>query len=139
MHDGERGLQILGNHDRSPLALGNLVANAVAYSPEHRRVVVAASADDTTVDLTVTDQGIGIPAAEIDRIFERFYRVDPARHRSTGGTGLGLSIVKHVAASHGGESGCGRSRARARPSPSPCRAAPRTPWPRRSPARRTHR
>nr|WP_254185787.1 ATP-binding protein [Nocardioides panacis] len=55
------------------------------------------------VDLSVTDQGIGIPASEIDRIFERFYRVDPARHRSTGGTGLGLSIVKHVAASHGGE------------------------------------
>jgi two-component system sensor histidine kinase SenX3 len=55
------------------------------------------------VEITVTDQGIGIPAAELDRIFERFYRVDPARHRSTGGTGLGLSIVKHVAASHGGE------------------------------------
>jgi two-component system, OmpR family, sensor histidine kinase SenX3 len=54
-------------------------------------------------EITVTDQGIGIPAAELDRIFERFYRVDPARHRSTGGTGLGLSIVKHVAASHGGE------------------------------------
>ena len=88
---------------RSPLALGNLVANAVAYSPEHSRVVVAARANDMMVDLTVTDQGIGIPAAEIDRIFERFYRVDPARHRSTGGTGLGLSIVKHVAASHGGE------------------------------------
>ena len=51
----------------------------------------------------MTDQGIGIPASEIDRIFERFYRVDPARHRSTGGTGLGLSIVKHVAASHGGD------------------------------------
>jgi len=51
----------------------------------------------------VVDQGIGIPTTEIDRIFERFYRVDPARHRSTGGTGLGLSIVKHVAATHGGE------------------------------------
>ena len=103
VHDGERGLQILGNNDEIALALGNLVANAVAYSPAHRRVVVAARANEMMVDLTVTDQGIGIPAAEIDRIFERFYRVDPARHRSTGGTGLGLSIVKHVAASHGGE------------------------------------
>jgi two-component system, OmpR family, sensor histidine kinase SenX3 len=55
------------------------------------------------VEVSVVDQGIGIPADEIDRIFERFYRVDPARHRSTGGTGLGLSIVKHVAATHGGE------------------------------------
>ena len=103
VHDGERGLQILGNGDEVALALGNLVANAVAYSPDGSRVVVAARTDDLMVDLTVTDQGIGIPASEIERIFERFYRVDPARHRSTGGTGLGLSIVKHVAASHGGE------------------------------------
>ena len=103
VHNGERGLQILGNPDEISLALGNLVANAVAYSPDNSRVVVAGRANDQMVDLTVTDQGIGIPAVEIDRIFERFYRVDPARHRSTGGTGLGLSIVKHVAASHGGE------------------------------------
>ena len=103
VHDGERGLQILGNGDEIALALGNLVANAVAYSPDNSRVVVSARTDELMVDLTVTDQGIGIPAGEIDRIFERFYRVDPARHRSTGGTGLGLSIVKHVAASHGGE------------------------------------
>jgi two-component system sensor histidine kinase SenX3 len=103
VHDGERGLQILGNGDEVALALGNLVANAVAYSSDRSRVVVAAKAHDTMVDLTVTDQGIGIPAADLERIFERFYRIDPARHRSTGGTGLGLSIVKHVAASHGGE------------------------------------
>src|SRR4051794_34001058 len=103
VHDGERRLAILGNTDEIALALGNLVANAVAYSPERSRVVVAARADGLMVDLSVTDQGIGIPAGELERIFERFYRVDPARHRSTGGTGLGLSIVKHVAASHGGE------------------------------------
>jgi two-component system, OmpR family, sensor histidine kinase SenX3 len=103
VQDGARGLQVLGQSDEVALALGNLVSNAVAYSPDHSRVVVTAKPHETTVDLSVTDQGIGIPAAEIDRIFERFYRVDPARHRSTGGTGLGLSIVKHVAASHGGD------------------------------------
>jgi two-component system sensor histidine kinase SenX3 len=103
VHNGERGLQILGNGDEIALALGNLVANAVTYSPEGSTVVVAARTNERMVDLTITDQGIGIPASELDRIFERFYRVDPARHRSTGGTGLGLSIVKHVAASHGGE------------------------------------
>jgi two-component system sensor histidine kinase SenX3 len=103
VHDGERGLEVLGNEDQVALAVGNLVANAVAYSPEGSTVVVAAKANQGMVDIIVTDQGIGIPAGEIERIFERFYRVDPARHRSTGGTGLGLSIVKHVAASHGGE------------------------------------
>ena len=103
VHNGERGLRILGNGDEVALALGNLVANAVAYSPDGSTVVVGARANEMMVDLSITDQGIGIPSDEIDRIFERFYRVDPARHRSTGGTGLGLSIVKHVAASHGGE------------------------------------
>ncbi|MFL6060098.1 MAG: sensor histidine kinase [Marmoricola sp.] len=103
VQNGERGLTLLGNREQVAVAIGNLVANAVAYSPEGSAVVVSAKPGDTTVDLTVSDQGIGIPASEIDRIFERFYRVDPARHRSTGGTGLGLSIVKHVAASHGGD------------------------------------
>ncbi len=103
LHNGSRGLELLGNADQIALALSNLVLNAVAYSPDHSRVVVGAKADDLMVELSVSDQGIGIPPSEIDRIFERFYRVDPARHRSTGGTGLGLSIVKHVAASHGGE------------------------------------
>ena len=100
---GVHGLVLLGNREQVAVAISNLVANAVAYSPAGSSVVVAARPHDSWVDLTVTDRGIGIPAGELDRIFERFYRVDPARHRSTGGTGLGLSIVKHVAASHGGE------------------------------------
>jgi two-component system sensor histidine kinase SenX3 len=103
VRDGEEGLVLLGSREQVAVAIGNLVANAVAYSPEGSTVVVSAKGGESTVDLSVTDQGIGIPADEIDRIFERFYRVDPARHRSTGGTGLGLSIVKHVAASHGGD------------------------------------
>ncbi len=105
VHNGERGLHILGNPDEVALALGNLVSNAVTYSDDRSRVVVGAKGVEDRVELSVSDQGIGIPPAEIDRIFERFYRVDPARHRSTGGTGLGLSIVKHVAASHGGDVG----------------------------------
>jgi two-component system sensor histidine kinase SenX3 len=103
VRDGERGLEVMGSTEQIAVAVGNLVSNAVAYSPEGSNVVVSARAADLMVEVTVTDQGIGIPASELDRIFERFYRVDPARHRSTGGTGLGLSIVKHVAASHGGE------------------------------------
>jgi two-component system sensor histidine kinase SenX3 len=100
---GETGLEVSGNPEQVMVAVGNLVANAVAYSSNGSSVLVAARANGGSVDISVTDQGIGIPAIEIDRIFERFYRVDPARHRSTGGTGLGLSIVKHVAATHGGE------------------------------------
>ncbi|MET1058144.1 MAG: ATP-binding protein [Nocardioides sp.] len=101
---GEQGLKVLGNREQITVAVSNLVANAVAYSPERSSVLVAARAtDNDMVEISVTDQGIGIPPTEIDRIFERFYRVDPARHRSTGGTGLGLSIVKHVAATHGGD------------------------------------
>jgi two-component system, OmpR family, sensor histidine kinase SenX3 len=103
VQDGERGLEVLGNADEIALALGNLVANAVSYSPDGRRVVVTVNAVDPVVEIAVGDEGVGIPAHELDRIFERFYRVDPARHRSTGGTGLGLSIVKHVVASHGGD------------------------------------
>ncbi len=100
---GTHGLVLLGNREQVAVAVSNLVANAVAYSPEGSSVVVSANRRDAAVDISVTDRGIGIPAEELDRIFERFYRVDPARHRSTGGTGLGLSVVKHVAASHGGE------------------------------------
>jgi two-component system sensor histidine kinase SenX3 len=101
--DVEAGLRVLGNEEQITAAIANLVANAVHYSDPGSKVQVKAKAADDFVEVSVVDQGIGIPRAEIDRIFERFYRVDPARHRSTGGTGLGLSIVKHVAATHGGE------------------------------------
>jgi two-component system sensor histidine kinase SenX3 len=103
VQSGNHGLVLLGNREQVAVAVSNLVANAVAYSPEGSSVVVSAAGHGAAVDISVTDRGIGIPAKELDRIFERFYRVDPARHRSTGGTGLGLSVVKHVAASHGGE------------------------------------
>ena len=95
---------LLVHGDRSQLhaAVSNLVENAVTYSPEGSRVTVTAALDEGDVRLTVADNGIGIPGEELGRIFERFYRVDPARARATGGTGLGLSIVKHVAASNGG-------------------------------------
>jgi two-component system sensor histidine kinase SenX3 len=83
--------------------VANLVANAVSYSACDSTVLVTTKAEGGSVEISVVDQGIGIPETEVERIFERFYRVDPARHRSTGGTGLGLSIVKHVAATHGGE------------------------------------
>lgn len=100
---GDTGLLLNGSKDQLTVAVSNLVANAVHYSREGSSVAVAVRGLDETLEIAVTDQGIGIPAGDLDRIFERFYRVDPARHRSTGGTGLGLSIVKHVAATHGGE------------------------------------
>ncbi len=99
----DTGLTVRGNAGQLEVALGNLVDNAVAYSADHTRVSVTAKAVDDVVHLTVADQGVGIAENELERIFERFYRVDPARARATGGTGLGLSIVKHVVASHGGE------------------------------------
>jgi two-component system, OmpR family, sensor histidine kinase SenX3 len=100
---GTRGLEVFGNAEQVSAAVANLVANAVTYSGKDSTVLVSSKADEYTVEISVVDQGIGIPPGEMDRIFERFYRIDPARHRSTGGTGLGLSIVKHVAATHGGD------------------------------------
>ena len=100
-----RGATVLGDHRMLVTAVRNLLDKAVTYSDPGTGVAVATSVDAErgTVDVTVVDQGIGIPAAAQARVFERFYRVDPARARDTGGTGLGLSIVKHVVADHGGE------------------------------------
>jgi len=75
----------------------------VKYSDPGTAVDVAAHTDGEWVDIVVRDHGIGIPARDLDRIFERFYRVDRARSRETGGTGLGLAIVRHVATNHGGK------------------------------------
>jgi two-component system sensor histidine kinase SenX3 len=94
---------VLGDREQLIMAIQNLVENAVNYSPEGTKVTVSSVVRDGIVTISITDQGIGIPENEKDRIFERFYRVDPARSRESGGTGLGLSIVKHVATKHGGE------------------------------------
>jgi len=100
---GQHGTRVLGQHDLLVTAVRNLLDNAVAYSGEASHVGVGVRAVGDLVEIAVVDEGIGITPAEQERVFERFYRVDPARSRDTGGTGLGLSIVKHVAADHGGE------------------------------------
>jgi two-component system sensor histidine kinase SenX3 len=84
-------------------AIANLLDNAVKYSERDSVVSLTASVDDSFLVLEVIDQGIGIPGRDLERIFERFYRVDHARSRDTGGTGLGLAIVRHVVQAHGGE------------------------------------
>lgn len=96
-------MKVLGDRRQLVSALGNLVENAVKYSERGSKVEVSAHTDGTWVRFTVRDYGMGIPTRDIDRIFERFYRVDRARSRETGGTGLGLAIVRHVATNHGGE------------------------------------
>lgn len=96
-------MRVLGDCRQLVSALGNLVENAVKYSERGSRVEVSARSDGQWVEFEVRDYGLGIPARDLDRIFERFYRVDRARSRETGGTGLGLAIVRHVATNHGGE------------------------------------
>jgi two-component system sensor histidine kinase SenX3 len=100
---GDAGAQVYGDEPLLAVALHNLIANAIQYSPKGSRVGVGVSNSDGIVEIAVTDQGIGIPEEELDRVFERFFRVDPARSRHTGGSGLGLSIVKHVVQNHGGD------------------------------------
>ena len=102
------GLTVHGVREQLVMAVRNLLDNAINYSPERTHVVIAArtgsgSIDgDDVVEISVADQGIGISGSDQARVFERFYRVDPARSRQTGGTGLGLAIVKHVCVNHGG-------------------------------------
>lgn len=100
---GDRGVQVWGDEGMLATALNNLIANAIQYSPDGARVGVGVTHRDKVVEIAVTDQGVGIPDAERDRVFERFFRLDQARSRNTGGTGLGLSIVKHVVQNHGGD------------------------------------
>lgn len=100
---GARGAHVRGDVQILTEAVGNLVANAVVYSPPGAQVGVGVSLRDGCVEIAVSDRGIGIPESEQQRIFERFYRADQARSRRTGGTGLGLSIVKHAVQRHGGE------------------------------------
>ena len=99
----DNGAKVYGDAELLMTAVRNLVDNAVAYSPDGSRVAIGVRRGDGLVEVSVTDQGVGISPAEQHRIFERFYRVDPARSRATGGTGLGLAIVKHVCANHGGD------------------------------------
>lgn len=103
--EGRRSDVMIVDGDRRQLtsALGNLVENAVKYSDDGAVVQIRVRRSGDTVEVSVADHGIGIPAGDVDRVFERFYRVDRARSRATGGSGLGLSIVRHVATHHGGD------------------------------------
>ena len=96
-------VKVSGSESDLSLLVHNLLDNAIHYSPEGGDVRGSLGDRDGAVTLEVSDTGIGIASRDLDRIFERFYRADPARSRQTGGTGLGLSIVKHVAEAHGGE------------------------------------
>jgi two-component system, OmpR family, phosphate regulon sensor histidine kinase PhoR len=98
----EAGLEAVVNAGLLEQALVNLLDNAVKFSPRASRVDAAARADGASLRIEVRDRGIGIPAADLGRVFERFYRVDKARSRDLGGTGLGLAIVRHIALAHGG-------------------------------------
>ena len=97
------GIEVVGDQEMLIVALKNLIENAIIYSEENDAVGVGLKVDQDVAEISVTDNGVGLDAEEQNRIFERFYRVDPSRSRETGGTGLGLSIVKHVALSHNGE------------------------------------
>lgn len=99
-------LEVWGDERSLVTALTNLLENAISYSSPATKVGVGARLRESLagdeVEVAVSDQGIGIPTGDLERVFERFYRSDPARSRATGGTGLGLAIVKHIVENHGG-------------------------------------
>ncbi|ONI64140.1 two-component sensor histidine kinase [Leifsonia sp. ALI-44-B] len=94
---------VYGDEALLVVAVHNLISNAIHYSPAGSRVGVGLRHADDAVEVSVTDQGVGIPEEDRERVFERFFRVDEARSRHTGGTGLGLAIVKHTVQNHGGD------------------------------------
>ena len=96
-------IKVLGDHNQIRMAISNLIENAINYSPDGTRVAISLISKNGLAEISISDQGLGIPEKDLERVFERFYRVDPARSRATGGTGLGLSIVKHVVTIHGGD------------------------------------
>ena len=98
----DEAVVVRANATLAEQALSNLVSNAIRYSPEGSRVTLAVRSAGALAELSVTDEGPGIAAKHLERIFERFYRVDKARSSSLGGTGLGLAIVKHIAQALGG-------------------------------------
>ncbi|MFN8021839.1 MAG: ATP-binding protein [Acidimicrobiales bacterium] len=103
LDEPDDGITVIGDRRQLVSAVSNLIDNAAKYSEAGSDVLVTALVAGGTVEISVEDRGIGIPAKDLDRIFERFYRVDRARSRETGGTGLGLAIVRHVATNHEGE------------------------------------
>ena len=105
LEEPPRRLAVVGDRRQLVSAVTNLCDNAAKYSDPGSEVRIQADvdADGSWIELRVVDQGIGIPARDLERVFERFYRVDRARSRDTGGTGLGLAIVRHVAHNHRGE------------------------------------
>src|SRR3954452_10881530 len=100
---GDVGVVVSGSEAQLVTAISNLLDNAVAYSAEGTQVAITVHMRGDAVEIAVKDQGIGIAELDQERIFERFYRVDPARSRVTGGAGLGLAIVKHIVGNHGGQ------------------------------------
>ncbi|MBO3128647.1 two-component sensor histidine kinase, partial [Dermatophilus congolensis] len=101
--EGDERAQVVGDHRMLVIAVSNLLSNAINYSAERTRVAVTVRSVGGVVEVAVADQGTGIAPEALERVFERFYRVDEARSRATGGTGLGLAIVKHICTNHGGE------------------------------------